>query len=144
VPPCAPLYGLGDEELRPALESPAAEEVVMHRFLRQATVVAASAIAFVTPGISSIAASPNGGCGAAFTWATIGEIRELRPNMPPGVAESVDANGNGALCYQELLIPNYPSPKYGHLNLVDDRPPARDYGNELPAASSALMGTITY
>lgn len=98
----------------------------MHRFPRRATVVAASAIAFATTGVSGMAASPNGGCGSAFTWATIEEIRELRPNMPPGVAESIDANGNGALCYQELLIPNYPSPNYGHLNLVDDRAPARD------------------
>lgn len=98
----------------------------MHRFLRRATVATASTIAFAAPPVSGLAASPNGGCGAAFTWATIEAIRELRPNMPPGVAESIDANGNGALCYQELLIPNYPSPNYGHLNLVDDRAPARD------------------
>jgi hypothetical protein len=97
----------------------------MHRFLRRAAVVGSlSTVAFVAPGASL--ASPNGGCGAAFTWATIEQIRELRPNMPPGVAESVDLNGNGALCYQELIIPNYPSPNYGHLNLVDDRGPSRD------------------
>ncbi|MBA2293653.1 MAG: hypothetical protein H0W16_00825 [Actinobacteria bacterium] len=102
-------------------------EVIMYRFLRRAAVVGSvSALAFVAPGAASLAASPNGGCGAAFTWATIGEIRDLRPNMPPGVAESVDQNGNGALCYQELMIPNYPSPNYGHLNLVDDRGPSRD------------------
>ena len=98
----------------------------MHHYLRRATVVAGSAIAFAATGMSSMAASPNGGCGSAFTWATIAEIRDLRPNMPPGVAESVDANGNGALCYQELVVPNYPSPNHGHLNLVDDRAPARD------------------
>ena len=94
--------------------------------LHRATVVAAAAIFFAATGTASIAASPGGGCGAAFTWATIQEIRELRPNMPTGVAESIDANGNGALCYQELVIPNDPSPKHGHLNLVDDRAPARD------------------
>lgn len=93
---------------------------------RSAVVASIAAAAFVLgSGAPGLAASPNGGCGNAFTWATIEEIRELRPNMPPGVAESVDLNGNGALCYQELAIPNYPSPNYGHLNLVDDRGPAR-------------------
>jgi hypothetical protein len=101
-------------------------EVAMPVLLRRSAFVAASAAAFVLgSGAPGLAASPNGGCGNAFTWATVEEIRELRPNMPPGVAESVDLNGNGALCYQQLAIPNYPSPNYGHLNLVDDRGPAR-------------------
>ena len=84
-----------------------------------------AAVLSAATGAPGLAASPDGGCGAAFTWATIAEIRELRPAMPPGVAESIDANGNGALCYQELVIPNFPSPKHGHLNLVDDRAPER-------------------
>jgi hypothetical protein len=96
------------------------------RLLRRVAVagsVTASAVAALATPI--LAASPNGGCGKAFTWATIAEIRALRPAMPPGVAESVDLNGNGALCYQELSVPNYPSPNHGHLNLVDDRGPDR-------------------
>ena len=97
----------------------------MLRFRRTAVFCSTSAALFAISGTSGLAASPNGGCGEAFTWATIEEIRELRPLMPPGVAESVDANGNGALCYQALVIPNYPSPNHGHLNLVDDRAPAR-------------------
>jgi hypothetical protein len=96
----------------------------MHHYIRRAAVVGFAATAFVMPQTSG-AASPDGGCGAAFTWATIGQIRELRPNMPPGIAESIDANGNGALCYMEMDVPNYPSPNFGHLNLVDDRSPAR-------------------
>jgi hypothetical protein len=101
-------------------------EVIMNRFLCFACVVGSlAAVSGVTPAAPVFAASPNGGCGNAFTWATIDEIRALRPAMPPGVAESIDQNGNGALCYQELTIPNYPSPKYGHLNLVDDRGPDR-------------------
>jgi hypothetical protein len=87
-------------------------------------VTAALALAALVPSLG-LADSPNGGCGNAFTWATIAEIRALRPAMPPGIAESVDLNGNGALCYQDLVTPNYPSPNYGHLNLVDDRAPAR-------------------
>jgi hypothetical protein len=99
----------------------------MPHFLRRAAVVGSmSATAFLATGAASLAGSPDGGCGAAFTRATIDEIHQLRPNMPAGVAESVDMNGNGYVCYQELSIPNYPSPMYGHLNLVDDRAPARD------------------
>jgi hypothetical protein len=104
--------------------TPTPLEDIMHRFLRRAVLGSLSAAAFVAPG-ASLAASPNGGCGQGFTWATIEEIRELRPNMPAGLAESVDANGNGALCYRDLGVPNYPSPNYGHLNLVDDRGPER-------------------
>ena len=98
----------------------------MSRVLRRTAVLGSvsAALVLVAP-VPSFAASPNGGCGSAFTWATIEQVRELRPAMPPGVAESVDVNGNGAVCYQELSIPNYPSPKYGHLNLVDDRGPER-------------------
>jgi hypothetical protein len=84
--------------------------------------LALAALVVPSPGFAD---SPNGGCGNAFTWATIAEIRALRPAMPPGIAESIDLNGNGALCYQDPGTPNYPSPNYGHLNLVDDRGPAR-------------------
>jgi hypothetical protein len=98
----------------------------MPRVLRRAAILGSISTALVvaTPA-SSLAASPDGGCGNAFTWATIQQVRELRPAIPPGVVESVDANGNGAVCYQELNIPNYPSPNHGHLNLVDDRAPER-------------------
>jgi len=96
-----------------------------HVFRRTALVGSTCAAFLVIAAAPSVAASPNGGCGNAFTWATIEQIRELRPAMPPGVAESADLNGNGALCYEELAIPNYPSPNYGHLNLVDDRGPER-------------------
>jgi len=101
-------------------------EVTMHRILRRAVVVGSvSATVLVTPAAPGLAASPGGGCGNAFTLATIQQVRELRPFMPAGVAESVDRNGNGAICYQERTIPNYPSPNYGHLNLVDDAGPDR-------------------
>ena len=101
-------------------------EVKMSHVLRRTMVVGSvTAVLAAVAGAPVLAASPNGGCGNAFTWATIDQIRELRPAMPPGVAEAVDVNGNGALCYQELTIPNYPSPNYGHLNLVDDRGPDR-------------------
>jgi hypothetical protein len=96
-----------------------------HRKEIGAMITAAAALAALATPAAVPAASPNGGCGNAFTWATIDEIHALRPAMPPGVAESVDQNGNGALCYQEHLTPNYPSPNYGHLNLVDDRGPSR-------------------
>ena len=98
----------------------------MSRVLRRTAVLGSvSAALVVLAPAPSFAASPNGGCGNAFTLATIQQVRELRPAMPPGVVESVDVNGNGAVCYQELDIPNYPSPNHGHLNLVDDRGPER-------------------
>ena len=116
----------GSQAVTTSAERPHESEVKMSHFLRRTAIVGSVSAAFiVVAGAPGLAASPNGGCGNAFTWATIEEIRELRPAMPPGVAESVDLNGNGALCYQELIIPNYPSPNYGHLNLVDDRGPER-------------------
>ena len=71
-------------------------------------------------------ATADGGCGAAFTWASIADIRALRPLMPAGLAESIDVNGNGALCYKEMPSQDTSaSPNAGHLNMVDDRGPAR-------------------
>ena len=70
-------------------------------------------------------ASPDGGCGRQFTWITIPDLLALRPNLPPALAASIDANGNGALCYLPLPLSISPnSPEFGHLNLVDDRGPA--------------------
>ena len=96
-----------------------------HEVFRKGLILASVTVAGAIGATSGKAASPDGGCGEAFTWATITEIRALRPSMPAGVAEGIDQNGNGALCYQELALPNYSSPHHGQLNLVDDRAPAR-------------------
>jgi hypothetical protein len=99
----------------------------MRRLLSR-TVVASSlsALLVMALGAPALAASPNGGCGEGFTWITIPDLLELRPQLPPAIADSVDLNGNGALCYMATpsnMSPN--SPNFGHLNLVDDRGPAR-------------------
>jgi hypothetical protein len=96
------------------------------RGLTRRTLVASflSALLIVALSAPVSGASPDGGCGRKFAWITIPDLLALRPNLPPALAASMDANGNGALCYFPLPLTISPnSPEFGHLNLVDDRGP---------------------